>query len=142
VRPLRDDDFGFGGVAQKLVFEALMLSDYVVADLTTPNPNVLYELGVRHAARPSGTLTLTARADELPFAVRSLRCVRYRLDDANGLSAPDAERLRQALTGELKRFRAEAQAGGPPVDSPVFQLVRGWNPARRGRVRAELFRPE
>jgi hypothetical protein len=35
-----------GGIIHKA------LSDYAVADLTTINANVLYELGIRHGARP------------------------------------------------------------------------------------------
>jgi hypothetical protein len=38
--------------ARMPMFERLPLCDYSVADLTTANANVFYELGVRHAARP------------------------------------------------------------------------------------------
>jgi hypothetical protein len=33
------------------MFERLLLCDFAVADLTTANANVFYELGVRHAVR-------------------------------------------------------------------------------------------
>jgi hypothetical protein len=140
MRPLRDDDVGSGGLVQTLAFEALLLSEFVVADLTTPNPNVLYELGIRHAARPSGTIAVTARPTELPFAVHGLRCVRYELDGANRLSRGEGRRLRAALVREL-RIARESRA---VVDSPVFQLLPGWRTdtglvGTTGRFRAQAL---
>jgi len=123
LRPLRDDDLGSGGLVQKFAFEALLACDFVLADLTTPNPNVMYELGIRHAARPSGTLAMTARAEALPFAVHSLRCLRYELDQTNVVLRREARRFRAALAGELRAM----QERGPLVDSPVFQLVPEWH---------------
>jgi hypothetical protein len=128
LRPVRDDDAGAGGLVQALTFEALLRCDYAVAELTTPNPNVLYELGIRHAARPWGTLAVTARPAELPFAVHALRCIRYDLAADNALSRGGERRLRAALAGELTAVRARAEAGAPRVDSPVFQLVTDWRP--------------
>src|ERR1039458_3899861 len=37
-----------GGIIHKRMFERLLLCEYAVADLTTANANVFYELGVRH----------------------------------------------------------------------------------------------
>ncbi|MEP6606357.1 MAG: hypothetical protein ABJA60_09620, partial [Nitrosospira sp.] len=36
------------------MFQELLIADLVVADLTIDNPNVWYELGVRHALRARG----------------------------------------------------------------------------------------
>ena len=43
------------------MFERLVLCEYAVADLTTANANVFYELGVRHAVRPFSTVLLFGR---------------------------------------------------------------------------------
>ena len=43
------------------MFERLVLCEYAIADLTTANANVFYELGVRHAAKPHHTLLLFAQ---------------------------------------------------------------------------------
>ena len=48
--PLRADQELVGGLIHKPMFERLVLADYAVADLTTANANVFYELGVRHAS--------------------------------------------------------------------------------------------
>lgn len=34
------------------IFTKLMHSQYVIADITYPNPNVFYKLGIRHAIKP------------------------------------------------------------------------------------------
>ena len=39
-------------IIHKPMFERLILCEFAVADLTTANANVFYELGVRHAVRP------------------------------------------------------------------------------------------
>jgi hypothetical protein len=38
------------------MFQELLVADLVVADLTIENPNVWYELGVRHALRSRGVV--------------------------------------------------------------------------------------
>jgi hypothetical protein len=52
LEPLRADEEMTGGIIHKPMFERLILCEYAVADLTTANANVFYELGVRHAVRP------------------------------------------------------------------------------------------
>ncbi len=136
--PVRDDQVGAGGLVQKFVFEALLLSPFVVADLTTGNANVLYELGVRHAARRSGTVMLTAKAEEMPFVARQLRCVRYELDATNRLSAAAARRLRAALSRELEHAREDVGR----VDSPLVQLVPSWRPGDVSGVRPERWQDQ
>ncbi len=49
---LRADEEVTGGIIHKPMFEQLILCEFAVADLTTANANVFYELGVRHAVRP------------------------------------------------------------------------------------------
>ena len=56
LEPLRADEEMTGGIIHKPMFERLILCPYAVADLTTANANVFYELGVRHAIRPYSTV--------------------------------------------------------------------------------------
>ena len=60
LEPIRADEERTGGIIHKPMFERLMLCDFAVADLTTANANVFYELGVRHAVRPATTLAIFA----------------------------------------------------------------------------------
>src|SRR6185312_3166844 len=97
--PLRADEEQAGGIIHKPMFERLLLCDYAVADLTTANANVFYELGVRHALRPHSTILLFAEGGTLPFDVALDRALPYVLGsdgapvDASGASSVLAQRL-------------------------------------------------
>src|ERR1700676_1182281 len=64
---IRADEERVGGTIHKPMFERLMLCEYAIADLTTDNPNVYYELGIRHALKPRSTLLLSCIGTRLPF---------------------------------------------------------------------------
>lgn len=125
--PLRADEEKLGGIIHKQMFERLLYCAFAVADLTTSNPNVLYELGIRHAARPRTTLTIYAASNPLPFDVNLLRTERYQLDSDNKISADNARKLRKAVARHLTELKS-LSATEDFVDSPLFQLVSGLHP--------------
>ena len=47
LEPIRADHEVTAGIIHKAMFERLLLCDFAIADLTTANANVFYELGVR-----------------------------------------------------------------------------------------------
>jgi len=109
--PIRADEELVGGSIHKPMFERLMLCDYAVADLTTANPNVLYELGVRHAVRPWSTTILFRDGTRLPFDLAPLRAIPYR---------PEAlDAARKVLSERLHASRDQHE------DSPVYQFLSG-----------------
>ncbi len=131
LEPLRADEEIAGGIIHKPMFERLILCEYAVADLTTANANVFYELGVRHAVRPASTVLVFARTGaRLPFDVAPLRGLPYSLGSDGKPSAPAGDR--QALGARLR----EARAGS--TDSPIFQLVDGFPDIQR--LKTDVFR--
>ena len=58
------------------VFEAIVTSDLVIADLTGANANVFYELGFAHAARKP-VILLTQTIGDVPFDLQAYRIVAY-----------------------------------------------------------------
>ena len=139
--PIRADEEKLGGIIHKAMFERLLVCDFAVADLTTSNPNVMYELGVRHAARPRTTLTIYAESTPLPFDVKLLRTQPYSLGAENEFPASSAVTLRAAVTEHLRQLRARA-AADEVSDSPLFQLVAGWKPEPLSPQAAESFQRE
>ena len=122
LEPLRADEEMTGGIIHKPMFERLILCEYAVADLTTANANVFYELGVRHAVRPWSTVLLFAKeSGQLPFDVAPLRAMPYCLT-TEGKTA-DIGATKMELVKRLKEAK-EAQNSG--IDSPIFQLVEGF----------------
>src|SRR4051812_8615153 len=73
LKPLRADQEFSGGLIHLSMFERLLLCEYAVADLTTANANVYYELGIRHAVRPWSTVLICGNKSRLPFDVEDLR---------------------------------------------------------------------
>ena len=60
----------------KDIVRGIAEADLVVADLTSLNVNVFYELGISHALRKHAVL-LTQSMEEVPFDLRSYRIIRY-----------------------------------------------------------------
>lgn len=122
--PIRADEEMTGGIIQKPMFERLILCEYAVADLTTANANVFYELGVRHATRPWSTIAIYyAAGARLPFDVADLRALPYKLSGAG--TPADIPNDKAALVKRLLAAR-EGAADRPLTDSPIFQLVDGF----------------
>ncbi len=129
--PLRADEEQAGGIIHKPMFERLILCDYAVADLTTANANVFYELGVRHAVKPATTVLLfAADGTRLPFDLAPLRTLMYRLgsDGRPADSAGDGANITKLLT-DIKNG---------DVDSPVYQLVEGFPDIQH--IKTDVFR--
>jgi hypothetical protein len=49
LEPIRGDKELTGGIIHVPMFARIFLAEFMVADLTLSNPNVFYELGIRHA---------------------------------------------------------------------------------------------
>ncbi|MGO6819222.1 TRAFs-binding domain-containing protein [Rhizobium brockwellii] len=120
LEPIRADEEQAGGIIHKPMFERLVLCDYAVADLTTANANVFYELGVRHAAKPRTTVLVFAEGQgRLPFDVAPLRAMPYPIGSDGGPA--DAEASIKSLVAKIKTARRN-----PDKDSPLFQLLDGY----------------
>lgn len=131
LEPIRADEEMAGGIIHKPMFERLILCEYAVADLTTANANVFYELGLRHAVRPSSTILLFAKnTGQLPFDVAPLRSIPYEIG-ADG--KPDQIATITPILAE--RFQ---EARKHMTDSPVYQLVDGFPDIQR--LKTDVFR--
>ena len=141
MEPIRADEERTGGIIHKPMFERLLLCDYAVADLTTANANVFYELGVRHAVRTATTLPIFAKQGSLPFDVNFLRALPYELAEGNELGEKEAQALRSAIAERLAQLRTVAHETSEP-DSPVFQLLDDYPAPEISRLKTDLFREQ
>lgn len=67
-----------GGVS-KQVIEALLNDTIIIADLRRNNPNVTYELGIRHAFRKRSILICSSQSEHI-FYTTTYRAVEYKID--------------------------------------------------------------
>lgn len=108
------------------MFQRLLVSDLVVADISTNNPNVFYELGIRHALRDRRTYLIraktrspqalasakskpgdAAKAKEVPFDLKTDRYLEY--------DPKDPAKTLDSLIAGLEQTLANTGR-----DSPVF----------------------
>ncbi|MDA0160917.1 DUF4071 domain-containing protein [Solirubrobacter ginsenosidimutans] len=130
--PLRADQELVGGIIHKPMYERLILSDYAIADLTTANANVFYELGVRHAVRPYSTVLVNADINRPPFDLAPDRAVRYKLDRSGRPADPAADKAPIVKSLEAARDAL--------TDSPVFQLIGDLSRPEIDRLKTDVFR--
>jgi len=118
---IRADEERTGGIIHVPMFERLLLSEVVIADLSIANPNVFYELGVRHSAKPRATVLIfgqEAGGNQLPFDVQLMRALPYTLCEGV-LTDEAAADLREKLGQKLRDAVADLET----KDSPLFQLI-------------------
>jgi hypothetical protein len=133
MEPLRaDEDPESRGIFQKSMFERLVVCEFALADLSTGNANVYYELGVRHALRPYSTVLIFREGYRLP------------LDVAHGSAQPypvgpngEPEDVAGTKSRLVTRLRAARDAR---VDSPVHQLITGLPVLEVDHERIDSFR--
>jgi hypothetical protein len=114
--PVRaDQDTGALIITQMV--ERLYFADLVLADMTIPNGNVYYEVGVRHAAKRTGCVLLAADWSKQLFDVAQMRTIRYPLKEGNVEDAT-AKAVSEAIKGPI-----DALSRG---DSPVFASIKGY----------------
>lgn len=115
----RADEEQRAGDIRTDMFQELLVADLVVADLTVDNPNVWYELGVRHALRARGVILVQGPRATQPFDIYTDRKLRYRLKDG----VPDPATLEADRAAITKMARATLEAWSGRKVSPVYQLL-------------------
>lgn len=110
LKVIRADEIDRSGSFIKDILESLLNSWVVIADLTGQNPNVFYELGVRHALSPR-TILIAESIEDIPSDLREYRTIIYE-NSAKGAKLFQ-ERL-QAYLGQV--FGEPARPDNPVLD--------------------------
>lgn len=113
-----DEQIDSGVVLQPMI-EALSEADLVIADLSSANFNVGWELGLRHLLRACHTLLMLPSETLAPFDVSALRHVSYEQDE-RGISDDGAIAAWGALAPYLQ-LAGDPEATGS--DSPVDAVM-------------------
>ena len=101
LRPVRADDEVFGsGKIMDQVWRGIRDAKILIAELTTRNANVYYELGLAHALGKPVVL-VAADGEGVPFDVHHIRVIYYDITDpfwGQKLIDKIAENIQSALT--------------------------------------------
>lgn len=73
------DIFGTGKIMDQ-VWDGIVSAKVLVAELTTRNPNVFYELGLAHALEKPVVL-VSSREEDVPFDLQHIRVIYYDVSD-------------------------------------------------------------
>jgi hypothetical protein len=119
---VRADDVVHSGDIDKLMYELLLNSDAVIADLSTCNANAIYELGIRHALRPHTTIIIAESQFKYPFDLGHIVIEPYQ-HLGKGIDFEEAEKVRDRLAGKLQEL-----VGADKTDSPVYTFLQQLSP--------------
>lgn len=138
----RADDITKSGAISKDIIVRLAESDLVIAELTDLNPNVFYELGIRHALRSRGTIMILDehRTPEIPFDLAAYRVHKYGTSSISAIGP-----LRRGLKARLEALESPS-AGHDSSENPVHDwlptlpsnVVRAANESTEGALREQL----
>lgn len=115
---VRADEIPSSGAIDVLMYQELLTADVVIADLSTANPNVLYELGLRHALRPRTTIVISEKRLPAPFDLNHVKINWYtHLGDA--IDYEEVLRFHRELGKTLDDVLHDEKP-----DSPVYTFLR------------------
>lgn len=141
-----DDIFDNQAIIEDVV-RAIERSDLIVAELTTRNPNVFYELGRAHAVGKECIL-LVQNMEDVPFDLRHLRVILYettrrglqRLEETLERTVKGVEERRQTPNFESRASRQrplEHKALRDPIIASVAKRL-WWMDSERGEIERKL----
>lgn len=127
--PVRADSETAAGDIRTDMFFELVTADIVVADISMANPNVFYELGVRHGVCSHGVLVVhNSLLSSRPFDVSVDRTFKYdgSLFRCAGNSAADqTDRLKRAVADLAETLRRALEGERQTTGSPVYEHLPG-----------------
>lgn len=110
---VRSDTINTAGMITFQIIEHLVKSKLVVADLSYHNPNVFYELSLRHSlGKP--IIHLIRNEDSIPFDIHSFRTIK--IDDSSIYTfVPQIESYKAAVTAQARQLLDSSE----PIDNPI-----------------------
>jgi tetratricopeptide (TPR) repeat protein len=129
--PVRANE-DIGALIINEMIERLAISDLVVADLSIPNGNVYYEVGIRHAAQRQGCLLTAADWANPLFDTAQMRHIRYPLP-AESISDETAAEIIKIISASVPLL-----ASGESPFYQVFPKFPDYDPTRATSFRKTL----
>jgi hypothetical protein len=114
LKVIRADQMSKPGMIGKQVIEHILKARLVVADLSFHNPNVFYELCLRHATRLP-TVQLKREVDTIPFDLNQYRTIPIDTSDPYTL-LPKVQTYVSEVTNQVRRaLQGDAESGDNPI---------------------------
>lgn len=119
LKAVRADKIGEPGMISRQIIEYVIKSKLVVVDLSFHNPNVFYELALRHVTGKP-TVQVTRASDKLPFDVGNARTIP--IDTSDGYTmVREIDTIRSQIATAIR----SALASGESRDNPILTYCPG-----------------
>jgi len=119
---IRGDEIKDSSLIDKSMYALLVQTELVIADITTHNPNALYELGIRHGSRPYATIIIKGNDSPVPFDISHNRIFHYK-HGGEDIGKTEADRCVTELKNLIERVLKQKE-----VDSPLFEFISSVKP--------------
>jgi hypothetical protein len=125
---IRADEIDKPGLITSQVIQRVIDDPLVIADLSETNPNVFYELAIRHAIRKP-LVQIIEKGERIPFDVAGTRTVHVDHKDLDSVSSAKEEIVKQ-----IKQLEADPNDLETPISiSRDLQILKqSDNPKDRG----------
>src|ERR1019366_2551579 len=110
---IRADQMGKPGMIGKQVIEHILKARLVIADLSFHNPNVFYELCLRHATRLP-TVQVIRAVDKIPFDLNQYRTIPIETQNAYTLY-PKLQTYTAQIANQVRRALEDSESGDNPI---------------------------
>jgi hypothetical protein len=123
LRVVRADQIGEPGLITRQIFEYIFKSRLVIADLSFHNPNVFYELAVRHMLKKP-VVQITQVGDKIPFDLNQVRTII--VDNTSIYSLiPKLELYRSEIATQVRKA-LEGESADNPISAyyPAFSVAQ------------------
>lgn len=123
---IRGDEVLDSGLIDESMYYGILESDLVVADISTLNPNAIYELGVRHGVRRFRTIIMMESGDKFFFDLNHSRTITYIYHRKKATFDKEAEKIKEHLKGVIENIEANEQ-----IDSPLYTFINDLREPQR-----------
>ncbi len=126
--PQRADQLPTPGIITSQIVQHVLSADLVIADLSEANPNVFYELAIRHAVRRP-VVQIAETGSTIPFDLAPARTVIFDHHDLDSV-----EEAKKRMTAQIKAAEADPANADNPLSTAID--VQHWRASEKPIDRA------
>jgi len=112
-KAIRADKISKPGIITSQIIQKIIDAPLVIADLTGHNPNVLYEVALRHVIKRP-LVQLIQKGETLPFDIAATRVIYVDYPDLNGI-----EKAKKELDKQIKSLEKDTENFDNPISIAI-----------------------
>jgi hypothetical protein len=115
LKVIRADAIDKPGTITRQIIDYILRSRLVIADLSFHNPNVFYELAIRHAVKLP-IVQIIRLSERVPFDLNQMRTIRIDTSDIYSL-VPKIESYRSEIASQTRRVLEDPTSSDNPIST-------------------------